>query len=79
MSVRDKILLQLYFPQFKSPPVSRFESLFVFLNKNAPTTKKKNIPSNIIFPEKVQQGEDKRTSIIIKNIPKNVKKSKIRR
>ena len=54
------------------------ESLFVFLNKNAPTTKKKNIPSNIIFPEKVQQGEDKRTSIIIKNIPKNVKKNVIR-
>ena len=78
MSIRDKILLQLYFPQFKSPPVSRFESLFVFLNKNAPTTKKKNIPSNIIFPEKVQQGEDKRTSIIIKNIPKNVKKNIIR-
>ena len=78
MSVRDKILLQLYFPQFKSPPNSRFESLFVFLNKNAPMTKKKNIPSNIIFPEKVQQGEDKRTSIIIKNIPKNIKKNVIR-
>ena len=78
MNIRDRILLQLYFPHFRSPPISRFESLFVFLNKNIPNTKKKNLPSNIIFPEKVQQGEDKRTSIIIKNIPKNVKKNVIR-
>ena len=80
MSIRDKLILQLYFPQFNSPPSSRFESLFVFLNKidtNA-NAKKKNITSNIIFPERVMQGEDKRTSIILKNIPKNVKKKEIR-
>ena len=77
MNIRDRILLQLYFPHFKSPPNSRFESLFVFLNKYEPA-KKKNITSNIVYPERIQQGEDKRTSIIIKNIPKNVKKSKIR-
>ena len=31
-----------------------------------------------IYPEKIMQGEDKRTSIVIKNIPKNVKKKDIR-
>ena len=34
--------------------------------------------SVIIFPDKIMQGEDKRTSIVIKNIPRNVKKKDIR-
>ena len=78
MNIRDQILLQLYFPQFNSPETSRFESLFIFLNKNDSNTKKKNIVSYTIFPERIMQGEDKRTSLIIKNIPKNVKKKTIR-
>ena len=78
MNLRDSILIQLYFPQFNSPPFSRFESLFVFLQKNESNIKKKNVISNIIYPERVMQGEDKRTSLIIKNIPKNVKKKDIR-
>jgi RNA recognition motif-containing protein len=40
--------------------------------------KKKKEYSQIIYPEKIMQGEDKRTSIVIKNIPKNVKKKDIR-
>ncbi len=78
MNIRDQILLQLYFPQFNSPVSSRFESLFIFLNKNDSNAKKKNIVSYTIFPERIMQGEDKRTSLIIKNIPKNVKKKEIR-
>ena len=39
--------------------------------------KKKNI-SYIIFPERIISSEDKRTSILIKNIPKNMKKREIR-
>lgn len=78
MNLRDSILIQLYFPQFNSPPFSRFESLFVFLQKNESNIKKKNVISNIIYPERVMQGEDKRTSLILKNIPKSVKKKDIR-
>lgn len=78
MDLRDKIIIDLYFPQFQSPLSSRFESLFLFLNKNDSIAKKKNIISYTILPDQVMQGEDKRTSLIIKNIPKNVKKKEIR-
>ena len=78
MDLRDQILLDLYFPQFSSPPSSRFESLFLYLNKINSTTKKKFVVSYTILPDQVMQGEDKRTSLIIKNIPKNVKKKEIR-
>ena len=74
MSEIDKILLKLYFPEFRSPGSSRFESLFIDLNKYSSL---KSI-SYMISPERVIQGTDKRTSLIIKNIPKNIKKKEIR-
>ena len=74
MNIKDKIIIDLFFPQFNSPPCSRFESLFIFLNKNDSNVRKKNIVSYTIFPERIMQGEDKRTSLILKNIPKNIKK-----
>ena len=76
MNIRDKILIELYFPEFNSPSSSRFESLFVVLNKSN-GNKNKNV-SYKIFPERIIRGEDKRTSILIKNIPKNIKKKEIR-
>ena len=76
MSITDRIFLKLYFPQFNSPPSSRFESLFIVLNKKG-SNKSSNV-SYSISPELVIQGEDKRTSLIIKNLPKNVKKKDIR-
>ena len=76
MNIKEKILLKLYFPNFKSPPSSRFESLFANINKTN-GKENKNI-SYLIFPEKIIRGEDKRTSILIKNIPKNIKKKEIR-
>ena len=76
MNIRDKILIDLYFPEFNSPSSSRFESLFIILNKSN-ENKNKNI-SYKIFPERIIRGEDKRTSILIKNIPKNIKKKEIR-
>ena len=79
MNIRDKILVQLYFPHFTSTSSSRFETLFIILNKSK--EKKKNNESkssNLIHPERIIRGEDKRTSIIIKNIPKNIKKKEIR-
>ena len=76
MNNTDEILIQLYFPNFNSPSSSRFESLFLILDK-IDGKKKKNI-SYIIFPERIISSEDKRTSILIKNIPKNIKKREIR-
>ena len=82
MSLSDKILVQLYFPHFNSPSSSRFEALFLFLDKNNRNkNKNKNKNNNIsyyIFPERIIRGEDKRTSILIKNIPKTIKKREIR-
>ena len=76
MNIVDRIFLKLYFPQFNSPPISRFESLFEVLNKKE-SNKSYTIPY-LISPEIVIQGEDKRTSLTIKNIPKNVKKKDLR-
>ena len=76
MKNTDEILLKLHFPEFDSPPVSRFESLFAELQLKE--SKKYYKTSYSISPEYVIQGEDKRTSITIKNIPKNVSKKDIR-
>ena len=76
MSIGDKIIIQLIFPFFNSPVSSRFESLFVTLNKS--DGNKKNNTSLMILPERIISGEDKRTSILIKNIPNNIKKKEIR-
>ena len=70
------IISAVNFPHFNSPISSRFESLFLLLNKTG-GNKKKNV-SYKIFPERIIRGEDKRTSILIKNIPKNIKKKEIR-
>ena len=76
MSIGDKIIIKLIFPFFNSPVSSRFESLFVTLNKS--DGNKKNNTSLMILPERIISGEDKRTSILIKNIPNNIKKKEIR-
>jgi hypothetical protein len=75
MSLKDKIIVQLYFPNFISPSSSRFELLFNTLKKS--NEKKKDL-SYLIYPERIIRGEDKRTSLLIKNIPKNIKKKEIR-
>ena len=78
MGFLERILLSLYFPQFKSPLNSRFENLFVsIIKKENPLNKQAN-KTNIIYPEKIARNEDKRTSIIIKGIPKNMPKCEVR-
>ena len=72
----ERIMLFLYFPQFKSPNSSRFESFFM-------STKEKNLKNintntSNIFPEKIARNEDKRTSVIIKGIPKDMPKNDVR-
>ena len=77
MTLRERIIINLYFPNFKSPSSSRFESLFISLNK-IDEYKENNFISYLILPEQIIQGKDKRTSLLIKNIPKYVKKREIR-
>lgn len=69
----SSILLKLSFPNFTSPKESRFLSTFNSLNN----TQKKNKKSFTIFPEKIISGEDKRTSIIIKNLPSDITVNKL--
>ena len=76
MCLWERIILKLYFPQFKSPLTSRFQNFFISLNKTENIQEKYKEFSYTIFPDKIMQGEDKRTSIVIKNIPKNMKNTK---
>ena len=78
MNIIERILLTLYFPQFKSPNNSRFESLFEAIQKKESSNKKKNNKSKTIYPEKIVRNEDKRTSVVIKGIPSNVAKKDVR-
>jgi len=79
MGFLERILLLLYFPQFKSPESSRFESFFISIYKKEKKIKKKAKKlSKIIFPEKIIRNEDKRTSLMIKGIPIDISKKEIR-
>ena len=79
MNIIERILIFMYFPQFKSPSRSRFESFFVsILKKENPFHKNINNKSKKIYPEKIVRNEDKRTSIIIKGIPTNMSKKDVR-
>ena len=77
----ERILLSLYFPQFKSQNCSRFEDFFNSMQKDEiPLNQsyKNKIKSKMICPEKIIRSEDKRTSLMIKGIPSNISKKDIR-
>jgi RNA recognition motif-containing protein len=78
MGFIERILLLIYFPQFKSPNNSRFESFFISILKKEDSYKKNKNKSKIIFPEKIIRNEDKRTSLIIKGIPHDMSKKDVR-
>ena len=78
MDIIERILLILYFPQFKSPSTSRFESFFETIQKKDVPNKKKIKKSKTIYPEKIVRNEDKRTSLLIKGIPSDIPKKDIR-
>ena len=78
MGFLERIILLLYFPQFKSPESSRFESFFISIYKKEKKIKKTKKLSRIIFPEKIIRNEDKRTSLMIKGIPIDISKKEIR-
>ena len=75
MLTKNEIILQFLFPKFKPALNSRFISLF-------PTNKNKKINCNNcdsfdVSIEKILNGEDKRTSIILKNIPFQMTKKEL--
>ena len=78
MGFIERILLLIYFPQFKSPNNSRFESFFISILKKEDSYKNNKNKSKIIFPEKIIRNEDKRTSLIIKGIPHDMSKKDVR-
>ena len=78
MGFIERILLLIYFPQFKSPNNSRFETFFISILKKEDSYKKNKNKSKIIFPEKIIRNEDKRTSLIIKGIPHDMSKKEVR-
>ena len=78
MGFLERILLLLYFPQFKSPKCSRFEPFFISIYKKEKKIKKTKKKSKIIYPEKIVRNEDKRTSLMIKGIPIDISKKEIR-
>jgi len=78
MSFLERILLSLYFPQFKSPLNSRFETLFISIKKMENPLNKDICRTNIIYPEKIVRNEDKRTSLEIQGIPKKMSKNEVR-
>ena len=78
MGFLERILLLLYFPQFKSYESSRFESFFISFYKKEKAIKKQKNNSLIIFPEKIISNEDKRTSLMIIGIPLDTSKKEVR-
>ena len=78
MNINERILIFIYFPQFKSPNSSRFESLFASILKKKSHIHTDKNKSKIICPKKIVRNEDKRTSIIIKGIPKSMPKQEVR-
>ena len=74
----DRLILTLYFPQFSRPSCSRFSSFL----KNLKKKYKEQINTDtslIIYPEKIIQNIDRRTTIVIKNVPIAWNKKSIRK
>ncbi len=68
MKTKYEIISNFLFPKFSQPKESRFGKLFSLNLKNNKYS---------ISLEKIEKGEDKRTSLIIKNIPNKITKASI--
>ena len=76
MKTKYEILSDFLFPKFSHPKESRFIKDFTkFSNKKITNNRFTNFTISL---EKIKNGEDKRTSIIIKNIPNSITKENIR-
>ena len=66
-------LIELIFPKFNKPKESRFNKFFSENKNNNSMTGKLQLNGHKIFI-----GEDKRTTILIKNIPRNMTKNQLK-
>lgn len=77
----NRLIISLYFPMYKESKKSRFESFFEKLSKKK-KNQKKNInfyKSSLIYPDRIIQGLDKRSSIELRNVPKTWSKDFLRK
>ena len=65
------IISNFLFPKFTQPMESRFTNFFSYIKRS---NKIKNYKYNSISFEKIENGEDKRTTVLIKNIPNSITK-----
>ena len=68
-----KKLIDLIFSRFEKPEESRFNKFFSENKNNSIVSKKLQLNGHKIFT-----GEDKRTTIFIKNIPRNMTKNQLK-
>jgi RNA recognition motif-containing protein len=66
-----EIISNFLFPKFTHPKESRFLNFFYFINKKK---KNNNFNNFTIYYEKIENGDDKRTTVIMKNIPHYITK-----
>ena len=76
MKTKYEIISKLLFPKFSQPKESRFLKFFSSINDK--NKNHKHFNHNWISIEKIENGEDKRTSVIIKNLPKILTKDNIK-
>ena len=76
MKSRYEILLELIFTKFMSTKESRFAPLFDTMRVEDASPKIRSKTFTISL-EKILKGEDKRTSVMIKNLPNDVNKDYI--
>ena len=77
MKTSSDIIIELLFPKFSRPLSSRFLSFFYSSPKAKDFSNKKQNKSIIISLDKIMKGDDKRTSVMIKNLPLDVTKQYI--
>lgn len=75
----SSLLLKYLFPGFSNPKESRFVKYFNVINKEQKKNfTKKSEKSLFIEPNNIIYGTDKRTTIILKNLPNDITKEELK-
>jgi RNA recognition motif-containing protein len=77
MKTKYEIISNLLFPKFSQTKESRFLKFFSSLSEKNKTQKHYNY--YYISIENIEKGEDKRTSVVIQNLPKNLTKDNLKK
>ena len=74
MKTQIDILMELLFPKYTKMSHSRFISYFSDIPERKRTNTRSKKKTFNISIEKIENGEDKRTSVMIKNLPSSITK-----